>query len=134
MQINSYKTHRYTVYKQRVHAPHHIGSLYADLAHLAQRVRHTEKAGRRAGYNSKPLRVMVETLVKRYIEKTSLPDLYRTALSLDADLYNRGYVHTSSLLLSMVRDLNETACKDLEPFLRIVDGFLEPVLHHRSTA
>jgi hypothetical protein len=121
------------VYKQRVHAPHQVATLYSDLALLAQRVRHTELAGRRAGYSSKPLRLMVETLVRRYIEKIPLPDLYRTALSLDADLYNRGFLHTVGIMMAMVRDLNEVACKDMEPYLRIVDAFLEPVLHHRST-
>jgi hypothetical protein len=134
LQINTYKIFRYTVYRQRVHAPHHIVTLYSDLEHLAQRVRPTELAGRRAGYNSKPLRVMVETLVRRYVEKVPLPDLYRTALALDADLDNRGYLHTNSIMLAMVRDLNEVACKDLESYLRIVDAFLDPVLHHCTTA
>jgi hypothetical protein len=111
-----------------------MGSLFTDLQALADKVLLAEFAHyRRASYHTKPIKTLLENLLRSFVDRGPLTELFRLAVLMDVNLQDRGYQEINFRLHEMLQESMCVACKDLDGFVVIVQTFIRPVLAAGST-
>ena len=111
-----------------------MGQLFTDLQAVASRVLLSQYAHmRRASYHTKPIKTLLESLLRSFVGLGPLTELFRLAVMMDASLQHRGYQEINLRLNDILQQTMQVACKDLEGFIVVVQNFILPVLAPGST-
>ena len=103
-------------------------ALYSKVDILAGTVRQTPAAFRKASYDSKPLRILLATLLCLFIDQCPLAALYHLAIGLDPTLHDKCFRLVGERLDSLLWSGMMLACKDKEGFVSLLQAFVSPVL------
>ena len=82
---------------------------------------------KRARYNTRPQRRMVEAAVRDFLARAPLSDVRKLATSLDGDLSDAGYVRIQGRVMQILAEDVALPIKDPFVFSDIVRRLLEPL-------
>ena len=111
-----------------------MSKLFSDLDQLTHRVSLTRACYyQRASYHTKPFKSLLESLLKAFVERGPLTELFRLAVQLDVNLQDKGFLQVYLRLQHLLDEAMSISCKDLEGFVVVVQAFIAPVLAVGST-
>ena len=105
-----------------------VKTFFLDLKILSARVLVAEAGSRRGSFNARPLKRLVETLLRDFVQQAPLVQLYRVALVVDVGLHDASYPSTVRGLLQALLGELGLACKDADGLAVAVRTFVTPLL------
>jgi hypothetical protein len=106
------------------HTVNQVLLMITSLRELAVIVKRQPDWASRNEYDPRPIRRLLESLLKKYGTYAPLDELLRLAVAVDPLLHDKGHTFIIWKLVNILQEVSHVAAKDKVAFLAIVDKFL----------